>query len=110
MMPQRASARSTKASARPTAISLALIMSMRSGHGGADIAEPVGRPELSDDAAGEHDDQPVADVEQLIEVRRYQEYAATARPRLPERPPDEGGGADVKAARRLRRDDQRGIV
>ena len=78
----------------------------RPGHGGADVAEAIGRTELADDAAGEHHDQAVADVEELVEVGRDQQDAAAAGARLAQRAPDEGGGADVEAAGRLRRDDQ----
>ena len=57
-------------------------ISTRPGHGGADLAKAIRRPELGGDAAGQHDDETIADVEQFVEIGRNQQYAAASRPRL----------------------------
>ena len=59
--------------------------SLYPGHGRADVAEPVGRCELAADPARQHDDETVADVEELVEVGGNEKDAAAAVARLAQR-------------------------
>src|SRR5579872_7224541 len=108
MIPHSTSAARTNARARSTERSLASI-SMRSRHGGADLAEAVGRAKLRDDLPREHDHDAIADIEELVEIGGNEEDPATARPRLAQRAPHESSRPDIEPARRLRGDDERRV-
>ena len=79
---------------------------MRLRHGRAHSRDVVRRREFSGDTPGEHNRDPIADIEQFVEVRRHQQDRASPVSSGAQRTPDESGGADVEPARGLRRDGQ----